>query len=139
MPCPRRFRHHLELSFPALLVLIAPGAACSVDSGASPASTQDGGASTSDASGSGSASGSGGSGSGGSRAGTGGAAGPRGGSISCPPGTAETTGDGGPPCADVDECAAGLDDCDDDPEATCANMLLSYRCICPPGTHDPAT
>lgn len=35
-------------------------------------------------------------------------------------------------CADQDECAEGLNDCDAN-GMTCKNMIGSFVCICPPG------
>ena len=35
-------------------------------------------------------------------------------------------------CLDVNECALGTDDCDEDPDA-CVNTTGSFRCTCPPG------
>ena len=35
-------------------------------------------------------------------------------------------------CVDVDECAEGLDDCDEDPGALCSNTSGAFTCACPP-------
>lgn len=46
-------------------------------------------------------------------------------------------GDGGPQ-GPLDECAMGLDTCDDNPAAACADTLSGYTCTCPEGFVDPA-
>jgi alpha-tubulin suppressor-like RCC1 family protein len=53
----------------------------------------------------------------------------------CPEGT---QGDG-TSCDDIDECAEGLDDCDDDPAAMCVNTPFTFACRCPMGTRDFGT
>ena len=56
----------------------------------------------------------------------------------CPDGT-EDVNRNGTVCMDIDECALNLDDCDINPEATCINVMSSFRCRCPDGTGDPTT
>lgn len=50
----------------------------------------------------------------------------------CPDGT---EGDG-INCADIDECATGTSQCDEDPRATCRNLPGTYECFCPANTTD---
>ncbi len=50
--------------------------------------------------------------------------------VPCAPGFSGIDG----ACTDIDECAAGLDDCDDDPAARCENTTGGFLCECPPGS-----
>ncbi len=53
----------------------------------------------------------------------------------CPDGSAATE-EAPTDCRDIDECALGIDECDDAPAASCTNMMMTYRCTCPPNTID---
>lgn len=61
----------------------------------------------------------------------------------CPEGTGDPVtqgrncvpGAGGP----IDECALGMDDCDDDPRATCTDEPNGFTCTCPAGYADEET
>jgi alpha-tubulin suppressor-like RCC1 family protein len=62
----------------------------------------------------------------------------------CPEGTSDPMTGGrnctvAPPTGPVDECALERDDCDEEPEASCADETNGFTCTCPAGYEDTVT